>query len=619
MNIIGDITKVRAGLEILNYDIPNNKTVEVFHLDKGFSLSVSENTAKIGFAEPNDFFRAMSFVTDAFKKGENSEMSQTPAFKSCGIMLDASRDAVPKFETVKGIIKRMARMGMNELLMYTEDTYEITEQPYFGYMRGRYSKDEIKEIVSYAEKLGIEAVPCIQTLGHLAKPLRWSVYGATRDTSDILLAGEESTYELIEQMIKSCRECYKTDKIHIGMDEAHSVGLGAYLEKHGYQDRFSILSEHLKRVNEIVKKYGFKPMMWSDMFFRLASKTGDYYDTSARLPDNIKELIPEGVSEVYWDYYNHFDDVYDTIFKEHLKMGAPIVFAGGIWTWAVPAVNYVQALAHAVPALNACRKFGIENVFTCMWGDDGSECDMSEALYGMGVYAEGNYTGNFDEANLKESFRICQGLDADFFLSLNTDDFGNKYTRLESYSFAETEQQIPTVTKQALYQNPLLGLFDKTLEPLPLKEHYQKLYNNFKKQKPDKEFFELYDWHLQLLKVMCDKADIGIRLKKAYDEKDKNALWEISKTLKKLQKEVVCLKEKREILWYKNNKPFGFETVSTRLMSISELCERAHKRVEFYLSGKLDCIEELEQTRLPYNPDRGEFVHMAYAPLIMMP
>ena len=34
------------------------------------------------------------------------------------------------------------------------------------------------------------------------------------------LAGDEETYRLIEAMLRRCRACYRTKKIHLGMDEA---------------------------------------------------------------------------------------------------------------------------------------------------------------------------------------------------------------------------------------------------------------------------------------------------------------------------------------------------------------------------------------------------------------
>ena len=66
-----------------------------------------------------------------------------------GVMLDCSRNAVMKVETVKAYADMLAKMGYNTMMLYTEDTYEVNNQPYFGHMRGRYSKAELKELDDY--------------------------------------------------------------------------------------------------------------------------------------------------------------------------------------------------------------------------------------------------------------------------------------------------------------------------------------------------------------------------------------------------------------------------------------------------------------------------------------
>lgn len=58
-------------------------------------------------------------------------------------------------------------------MLYTEDTYEVNDEPYFGYVRGRYTKEEMKELDAFAGSLGISLIPCIQTLAHLKATFRW--------------------------------------------------------------------------------------------------------------------------------------------------------------------------------------------------------------------------------------------------------------------------------------------------------------------------------------------------------------------------------------------------------------------------------------------------------------
>ena len=63
-------------------------------------------------------------------------------FRHFGTMVDMSRNAVMNVSGVKKWIDVTSDLGYNTLMLYTEDTYEIADSPYFGYMRGRYSKAE---------------------------------------------------------------------------------------------------------------------------------------------------------------------------------------------------------------------------------------------------------------------------------------------------------------------------------------------------------------------------------------------------------------------------------------------------------------------------------------------
>ena len=108
-------------------------------------------------------------------------------------MLDCSRNAVFTVEKVKSVIRTIAKMGMNVLMLYTEDTYEVPGEPYFGSYRGRYIKAEIQEMDAYASMFGIELVPCIQTLAHLHNALKWPGKNKIKDSTDVLIVGKEET------------------------------------------------------------------------------------------------------------------------------------------------------------------------------------------------------------------------------------------------------------------------------------------------------------------------------------------------------------------------------------------------------------------------------------------
>lgn len=46
-------------------------------------------------------------------------------FERNSLMLDCSRNAVFTVEKVKFLIRTLAKLGMNVLMLYTEDTYEV--------------------------------------------------------------------------------------------------------------------------------------------------------------------------------------------------------------------------------------------------------------------------------------------------------------------------------------------------------------------------------------------------------------------------------------------------------------------------------------------------------------
>ena len=101
------------------------------------------------------------------------ECDESTPFKTLGIMLDVSRNMVMRIDHLKMWLRRLALSGYNMVMLYTEDVYELPDEPFFGYMRGAYTLDEIRELDVYASRLGIELVGCIQTLGHLEQILKW--------------------------------------------------------------------------------------------------------------------------------------------------------------------------------------------------------------------------------------------------------------------------------------------------------------------------------------------------------------------------------------------------------------------------------------------------------------
>ena len=346
-------------------------------------------------------------------------------FVHFGTMLDCSRNAVYSVKALKRWIDLTADLGYNTLMLYTEDTYEVENQPYFGHFRGRYSREELQEIDAYAKERGMELIPCIQTLAHLNALMRWPQYMAIRDTDDILLAEDERTYQLVEDMFRSLAASFTSRLVNIGMDEAHMVGLGRYLDQHGFTDRTQILVRHLARVAEIAARYGFECLMWGDMFFRLAAH-GEYYAENVVVTEEIRAMIPDNVRLVYWDYYSQNAKKYSQMMAAHDRIKDGCWFAGGLWTWSGFAPhNYFSLNTVAVlPSL---------------------------------FYASELAKGNSSLPAIKAAFKEKYGISFDRYLLLDLPD------TFESRQ--EASHNIYNADKYMLYNDPFMGALDSTAKP----------------------------------------------------------------------------------------------------------------------------------------------------------
>ena len=80
----------------------------------------------------------------------------------------------------------------------------MPEYPYLGYLRGRYTAEELQELDTYAWESGVELVPCIQTLAHLEQFLQWNENIDMRDNDTCLLVDEPKVYDFIAAELRAC-------------------------------------------------------------------------------------------------------------------------------------------------------------------------------------------------------------------------------------------------------------------------------------------------------------------------------------------------------------------------------------------------------------------------------
>ncbi len=578
--------------KVLDFEI--GKGTEVFAVKGEYNgVSLADGRATISYTEKHFFFRELGVLAERI--GGDFSHTDDGYFKELGIMLDCSRGSVPRIETLFSFIDRLALMGYGTAMLYTEDTYELDGYPFFGYMRGRYSKDELRAIDDYAYGYGIEIVPCIECYGHMERYLRWAEAAPIKDTERILLAREEKTFSFIRDMLSQVTSCFRTRRVHIGMDEAHGMGRGKFMDKNGFVPAFEIFNEYMERLVSITDSLGLYPMMWSDMYFRVSSKRHAYYDKDTVLPPEVLEKIPKNIELVFW-HYGEEPQCDKYMLEKHKAIGNEIVFAGGAWSWNAhfPENNYMMESSRF--SLDACRAGGVRRAMQTVWFDDNAECDMFASLAGLSFFAELCYNPEVSEEELASRFFATTGGIREGFLTMSL--YHNSFDDKNAYVNEKFHERF--FGKAIFYQDLMQGLFDSSLYSHPMSEHYERAYDKMCSFTGG-EWAYLYDFARLVFKYLYRKAWIHEHLVPAYRASDSEMLarianWEIPA----LKDEISAVHRAHREIWHKNYKPFGWRNLEDRYGGLICRCDTAAMRLSAYLCGECETLPELDEARLTY-------------------
>jgi len=227
-----------------------------------------------------------------------------PAFGWRGMMLDVSRHFFSK-DSVKKVIDILAMHKMNKMHWHLvdgigwriqidkypeltkrgawrkvkqnrkpwesyESCYEDSEGEVYG---GYYTKNDIREIVAYAAERYIDVIPEIEMPGHSEAALqcypKFSCDG--KGTSGVYCAGNEGSFEFLQDIINEVVELFPNEYLHIGGDE---VGKDAWLKCEKCKKRMQdenlhggeeLQSYFVKRMESFVHSKNRKLIGWDEI------------------------------------------------------------------------------------------------------------------------------------------------------------------------------------------------------------------------------------------------------------------------------------------------------------------------------------------------------------------
>ncbi len=601
MNIKG--IKIDKQLEIIKsysqFDMNQVDVIEFIESsDQDYHIIKDKHNYQVFYNNERDIYAALGYIFSHLNN-QDYDIKRTRLLDDLGYMIDCARNAVPKIETLKRQIVNLSLMGYTYIGLYLEDLFEIESEPKFGYMRGRYTKAEIKDLIAFSKLFDIKVVPYIQTLAHLNAIFKHKEYSQILDINDIMLVDEPKTYELVEKMLVTIKDLFETNVINIGMDEAWMLGLGKYLSKHGYQNRMDIMIKHLNKVLDICKKHEIKPSMWADMFFHL--RGGQYFAKGVTSFDDIKDMIPSDVELVYWDYYHTNQKDYDDKFESLKTLTSNYAFAGGAWKWVgfVPFNGFSKR--SSIPAIAASKKAGVKHFVVTSWGDNGAEASMFSILPSLYFISESFYDDGL--GNMNKFLLGLTGYNEQAWMDLD----------LPNQIYPSEEVRTVNPSKYLLFEDALLG--DPNIK---LHRSYQKTYHDIKEKlkpytKVNSDYNYIFDTIYRLTHILEDKSVLSLDIFVAYQQKNLNILRDLAE-----HKIVKIIKDIKKLLfvfrkqWYEENKLQGFEVQSYRFGGLIQRLEEIKDIILSYVDGHIEKIDMLDERILNIADDDDPYLGCVY-------
>ena len=278
-----------------------------------YSLSSGEDRIECRFS---DFLGGRNAIATLAQilKAERSEITARiceihdyPDAEFRSFMHDTGRKYVPVSE-LRAHILLMAKCKFNVLHFHLSEavgfSIKLKKFPELtGVTAEQYTEDEIKELVDYAEKLGVDIIPEIDVPRHSnVFTNAWSNLGCDLIDGEkthgwAMCVGSEDTYKIIPKIIREIIGLFKSKYFHLGTDEIsmrdemriphpHADWLRckrcrALMKKEGYKTEVELFYHFLNRIYKEVKALGKTLIIWND-----------WVDIS-KAPDIPKDIIIE--------------------------------------------------------------------------------------------------------------------------------------------------------------------------------------------------------------------------------------------------------------------------------------------------------------------------------------
>ncbi|MBI9033879.1 MAG: family 20 glycosylhydrolase [Bacteroidales bacterium] len=282
----------------------------IFKLDSSidkqdaYQLSIDKNAIVLSAASAKGLFYGLQSLLQLLPLEKNNSfgiqallIEDSSRFSYRGMHLDVGRHIFP-VEFIKKYIDMLAMYKMNTFHWHlTEDQgwrIQIKKYPRLTEIAsnrinkdgeaygGFFTQEEIREVVKYASDRFITVIPEIEMPGHCLSTLaaypELSCTGGPFEVSnswgvfeDVYCAGNEKTFEFLEDVLLEVMDLFPSKYIHIGGDECPKARwedckkCKKRMRKEGLKDAHELQSWFIKRMEQFLVKHNRRLIGWDEI------------------------------------------------------------------------------------------------------------------------------------------------------------------------------------------------------------------------------------------------------------------------------------------------------------------------------------------------------------------
>ena len=241
-----------------------------------------------------------------------------------GFMIDAPR-ATESLGYYFRLIDFCRKEQMNTIIFRLTDdqgsAYLFTSHPELNMREGAFSADELKQLIVYAEKAGIQMIPEIESFGHSRYITHTKRYRFLNDSAEgneynALCPVSDSTLKLMKELYTEVAAIFPSPYFHIGCDEVNWGG--SELSKNALKTRSKnqIWAGYVNTLNGYVRLLGKKTIIWGDV--------------PLYVEKDVLDLLDKDLVIMDWNYSETNKAKVDSIAHASLKRGFSVIGCPGV-------------------------------------------------------------------------------------------------------------------------------------------------------------------------------------------------------------------------------------------------------------------------------------------------